>query len=90
MDKTLDVLDGGFVRLEKSVGSDLEVINAARVSFKKRSWEISDAEKGLINFLLKNRHGTPFEHNSFTFHIKAPIFAARQWMRHRIGSFNEW
>lgn len=47
-------------------------------------------EEGLIRFLMQNRHGTPFEHNAFRFHIKCPIFVAREWMRHRIGSFNEW
>lgn len=51
---------------------------------------LSVADAGLIKFLMDGRHGTPFEHNAFRFHIKAPIFVAREWMRHRIGSFNEW
>ena len=51
---------------------------------------IEDADRGLIRFLMRDRHGTPFEHNSFRFHIRCPIFVAREWMRHRIGSFNEF
>jgi thymidylate synthase (FAD) len=52
--------------------------------------KLKDDDAGLIRFLMKGRHGTPFEHNAFRFHVKAPIFVAREWMRHRIGSFNEW
>lgn len=51
---------------------------------------LNAADTGLINFLLEGKHGTPFEHNSFRFHVKLPIFVAREFMRHRIGSFNEW
>ena len=83
-------VDGGFVRLDASMADDLSVVNAARVSFAKRSEEFSEVDKGLINFLMRERHGTPFEHNAFRFHIKAPIFVAREWFRHRIGSFNEF
>jgi thymidylate synthase (FAD) len=89
----IDVLDHGFVRLDDCMADDWSVVNAARVSFNRQSLEPEEwgnAEEGLINFLMKNRHGTPFEHNSFRFHIKCPIFVAREWMRHRIGSFNEW
>ena len=86
----IEVLDHGFVELEQHQGGDLSVVNAARVSFNKRVEEIGDADIGIINSLLKGRHGTPFEHNIFTFVIKCPIFVAREWMRHRIGSFNEW
>jgi len=84
------VLDKGFVRLDAYMADDLSVVNSARVSFAKFSTELGDAERGLIRFLMKNRHGTPFEHNSFRFHVKCPIFVAREWMRHRIGSYNEW
>lgn len=56
-------------------------------SYKK---VLSEKDTGLIRFLMKNRHGTPFEHNLFRFHIKCPIFVAREWQRHRIGSYNEW
>lgn len=86
------VLDRGFVRMENWMGDDVTVVNSARVSFGKRidpSQPLSDADKGLIRYLMENRHGTPFEHNAFTFHVKAPIFVFREWQRHRIGSFNE-
>jgi thymidylate synthase (FAD) len=85
----VDVLDG-FVRLDDSMVSDLSVVNSARVSFGKTSDELDDAGIGLINFLMRERHGTPFEHNAFRFHIKCPVFVAREWFRHRIGSFNEF
>jgi thymidylate synthase (FAD) len=81
---------GGFVRLDAAMADDLSVVNAARVSFAKSSSELSEADKGLINFLMRERHGTPFEHNSFRFHVKCPVFVAREWFRHRIGSFNEF
>lgn len=90
MGNTHTVLDFGFVRLESCNASDLSVVNSARVSFGKRSSEIQESDIGLINFLMRERHGTPFEHNSFVFHVKAPIFVAREWFRHRIGSFNEY
>src|SRR5436853_3481423 len=72
------------------MATDLSVVNAARVSFARRKEEMDDADAGLIRFLMRDRHGTPFEHNSFRFHIRAPIFVAREWFRHRIGSFNEF
>lgn len=81
--------DGCEVNLVSSMASDLMVVNAARVSFDRRSEELTEADKGLIRFLMRERHGTPFEHNAFTFLIKCPIFVAREWFRHRIGSFNE-
>ena len=80
----------GFVRLDSAMADDLSVANSARVSFAKSSTELTDADKGLINFLMRERHGTPFEHNAFRFHVKCPIFVAREWFRHRIGSFNEF
>ena len=80
----------GFVRLDAHMADDLSVVNSARVSFAKSSSTLDDAGKGLINFLMREKHGTPFEHNSFRFHIKCPIFVAREWFRHRIGSFNEF
>jgi thymidylate synthase (FAD) len=82
-------INKGFVELKASEATDLSVVNAARVSFGKYSEELKQEDEKLIGFLLKNRHGTPFEHNFFQFHIKAPIFVAREWFRHRIGSFNE-
>ncbi|MFL5937522.1 MAG: FAD-dependent thymidylate synthase [Gaiellaceae bacterium] len=72
------------------MASDLSVVNAARVSFARRKDEMDDSDSGLIRFLMRERHGTPFEHNAFRFHIRCPIFVAREWMRHRVGSFNEF
>ncbi len=84
------MLDHGFVRLDDAMASDLSVVNAARVSFARRKEEMEESDTGLIRFLLRERHGTPFEHNAFRFHVRAPIFVAREWMRHRVGSFNEF
>lgn len=76
--------------LIKSCASDLDVVNAARVSFNRRHETITEADKFLIGYLLRNRHTSPFEHGYFQFHVAAPIFVQRDWMRHRIGSsFNE-
>src|SRR4026209_1067169 len=86
----IELLDQGFVRLDASMADDLSVANAARVIFARRKEELDDADRGLIRFLMRDRHGTPFEHNSSRFHIRCPIFVAREWMRHRIGSFNEF
>ena len=72
------------------MADDLSVVNGARVSFAKHKTEMDDSDAGLIRFLLRERHGTPFEHNAFRFHIRAPIFVAREWFRHRVGSFNEF
>lgn len=80
----------GFVRLDASMADDLSVVNSARVSFAQSSDKLDESGVGLINFLMRERHGTPFEHNSFRFHIKCPVFVAREWFRHRIGSFNEF
>ena len=84
------VLDHGFVRLDAVMADDLSVVNAARVSFARHKETMDASDDGLIRFLLRERHGTPFEHNSFRFHIRCPIFVAREWFRHRIGSFNEF
>jgi thymidylate synthase (FAD) len=89
-DDTIRVLDHGFVRLDGVMAGDLSVVNGARVSFARRKVEMDDADAGLIRFLIRERHGTPFEHNAFRFHIRCPIFVAREWMRHRVGSFNEF
>src|SRR5213083_522622 len=89
-DDAIPVLDHGFVRLDGSMATDLSVVNAARVSFARRKEEVDEADEGLIRFLMRDRHGTPFEHNAFRFHIRAPIFVAREWFRHRVGSFNEF
>jgi thymidylate synthase (FAD) len=88
-DGSIAVLDHGFVRLDGAMADDLSVVNSARVSFGRRVTELTDADVGLIKFLMRERHGTPFEHNFFRFHIKAPLFVTREWQRHRVGSFNE-
>lgn len=78
------------VTLLKHCASDLDVANAARVSFNKRSKELTKGDEGLINFLLREHHGTPFEHTYFQFHVEAPLFVFREWHRHRVGhSYNE-
>lgn len=83
------LFDHGFVRLDSAMADDLSVVNSARVSFAVRKEEMDDRDKGLIKFLMRDLHGSPFEHNSFRFHIRCPIFVVREWMRHRISSFNE-
>jgi thymidylate synthase (FAD) len=89
-DNTIRVLDHGFVRLDGAMADDLSVVNGARVSFARRKEEMDASDEGLIRFLMRDRHGSPFEHNAFRFHIRCPIFVAREWFRHRIGSFNEF
>lgn len=77
------------VELIETMGDDLSIVNAARVSYAKTSTELSDADYGLIGYLARNRHGTPFEMVQFKFRVHVPIGVAREWQRHRIGSFNE-
>jgi len=89
-DNAIQVLDHGFVRLDDAMATDLSVVNSARVSFGRRKTEMDESDEGLIRFLMRDRHGTPFEHNSFRFHVRCPIFVAREWFRHRVGSFNEF
>jgi thymidylate synthase (FAD) len=89
-DRTIRILDHGFVRLDDAMADDLSVVNGARVSFAQRKTEMDASDEGLIRFLMRDRHGSPFEHNAFRFHVRCPIFVAREWFRHRIGSFNEF
>lgn len=85
------VLNHGHVILEKWMGSDLDIVNNARVSFNDGSQEMDEKNQGLINFLMREKHGSPFEAVTFRFDIKAPIFVFREWHRHRAGhSYNEW
>lgn len=91
----------GTIELLLCSGSDLDVVNAAKVSFgSQTTWENPDTltnedvlkpeDRQVLLYLMRNKHGTPFEHNLFTFRIKAPIFVFREWHRHRIGvSINE-
>jgi thymidylate synthase (FAD) len=86
----MNVLDRGFVKLVDHMGSDLSVVNAARVSFGKRKETFDEADEKLVRYLAEHDHTSPFRHTSLTFHVKAPIFVFRQWMKHRISSeFNE-
>jgi thymidylate synthase (FAD) len=89
-ESTIQVLDHGFVRLDGFMADDLSVVNAARVSFARRKDVMDESDHGLVRFLMRERHGTPFEHNSFRFHIRCPIFVAREWFRHRTSSYNEF
>lgn len=109
------VLDKGFVRLDAYSASDLDVVNAARVSFGKRSvyhnnkcaaitpgsknadcdcseligTTLSAEDTGVLKFLMRNRHTSPFEHGFFRFHVKLPLVVVREWQRHRTWSYNE-
>ena len=86
----IKVLDKGFVHLVDHMGSDLSVVNAARVSFGKQKETFEDGDAKLIAYLAEHEHTSPFRHTALTLHVKAPIFVFRQWMKHRIGSeFNE-
>lgn len=87
---TIPVLDHGFVRLDDAMASDLAVVNGARVSFARHKQEMDEADEGLIRFLMRERHASPFEHSVFRFHVRCPIFIAREWFRHRFSSFNEF
>ena len=79
-----------FVKLIDSMGTDLSVVNAARVSFGKQKEEISEGDKKLIKYLAEHGHWSPFAHCSAQFHIKAPVFVARQLVKHQVGlSWNE-
>jgi thymidylate synthase (FAD) len=90
-ENVVPVLDHGFLALDGALASDLAVVNAARVSFNQASEEMSERDEGLIRFLMRNRHGSPFEHGYFRFLVKAPIFVVREHHRHRAGhSYNEW
>ena len=82
LDKEYKVLDKGFVRLVDYLGNDERIVQAARVSYGNGTKSYRQ-DKGLINYLLRNDHTSPFEQVVFTFHVKAPIFVARQWVRHR-------
>src|SRR3954453_22370959 len=88
---TIPLLDHGFLALDGAFAGDLAVVNAARVSFNVSSDEMTERDEGLIRFLMRERHGTPFEHGYLRFLVKAPIFVGREHHRHRSGhSYNEW
>jgi len=85
----IPVLDHGFVRVIDYMGDDAAIVQAARVSYGKGTRKISE-DRGLINYLLRHRHTTPFEMCEIKFHVKLPIFVARQWIRHRTANVNEY
>jgi len=88
LDKEFKVLDKGFVRLVDYLGGDDRIVQAARVSYGEgtKSWR---EDAGLIDYLLRHDHTSPFEQVILTFHVKLPIFVARQWVRHRTARLNE-
>lgn len=83
----MQILDKGQLGLVDSMGTDRRIAEAAWVSYGKQ--EQDKPIEPVINYMMRHKHGTPFEHVVFTFYVKTPIFVAREWMRHRIGSFNE-
>lgn len=89
MRKEISSINGGWVELLGSFGSDLDIVNSARISFNKKHEKLEEGDDKLIHFLLKNRHGTPFEIPVFRFQVRAPLTVFREWQRHRISSFNE-
>src|SRR5512133_3743611 len=90
-ENVVPVLDHGFLALDGVLASDLAVVNGARVSFNRASEEVTERDEGLIRFLMRDRHGSPFEHGYFRFIVKAPLFVVREHHRHRAGhSYNEW
>ncbi len=88
---TIDPLNDTIssVELVRVSGSDVDIVNAARVSFGKRVTTMTEKDIQLIRYLVKHAHTSPFEHNQLSFRIKCPIFVGRQWMRHRMNSYNE-
>jgi thymidylate synthase (FAD) len=85
----LPVLDRGFVRVVDYMGDDGAVVQAARVSYGRGTRRVSE-DRGLINYLMRHRHTTPFEMCEIKYHVKLPIFVARQWIRHRTANVNEY
>lgn len=89
MDKMLKVLDKGYVRLVDTLGDDLRVVNAARVSYDKESTEMDEKNERLIRFLAKNEHTSPFRHCFMQFEVYAPLLVARQWWKYVVGSSHQ-
>jgi thymidylate synthase (FAD) len=87
--EALPVLDRGFVRVVDYMGDDGAVVQAARVSYGRGTRRVSE-DQGLINYLMRHRHTTPFEMCEIKYHVKLPIFVARQWIRHRTANVNEY
>ena len=87
--KPIKVLDKGFIRLIDYMGDDASIVQAARVSYGKGTKQVNE-DRGLIRYLMRHHHTTPFEMCEVKFHIKLPIFIARQWIRHRTANVNEY
>ena len=87
--KSFKIFDHGFVRVIDYMGNDTSIVQAARVSYGKGTKKLNQ-DKSLINYLISHRHSTPFEMNEIKFHVKLPIFVARQWIRHRTANVNEY
>ncbi|MGB8182057.1 MAG: FAD-dependent thymidylate synthase, partial [Stellaceae bacterium] len=87
--QAIPVLDHGFVRVIDYMGDDAAVVQAARVSYGKGTKKVTE-DRGLIHYLLRHRHTTPFEMCEIKYHVKLPIFVARQWIRHRTANVNEY
>jgi len=85
----IPLLDHGFVRVVDYMGDDAAIVQAARVSYGKGTRKVQD-DAGLINYLMRHRHTTPFEMCEIKYHVKLPIFVARQWIRHRTANVNEY
>ena len=89
LEQEISVLDHGFIRLIDYMGSDSSIVQAARVSYGAGTKQVSQ-DQALISYLMRHQHTTPFEMVEFKFHIKLPIFIARQWIRHRTANVNEY
>ena len=87
--QAIPVLDHGFIRVVDYMGDDGAVVQAARVSYGRGTRKVSE-DQGLINYLMRHRHTTPFEMCEIKYHVKLPIFVARQWIRHRTANVNEY
>src|SRR3954464_750476 len=87
--QALPVLDHGFVRVIDYMGDDEAIVQAARVSYGRGTRRVSE-DAGLIRYLMRHRHSTPFEMCEIKYHVKLPIFVARQWIRHRTANVNEY
>jgi thymidylate synthase (FAD) len=87
--KSFKALDHGFIRVIDYMGDDSSIVQAARVSYGKGTKKLNQ-DKSLINYLISHRHSTPFEMNEIKFHVKLPVFVARQWIRHRTANVNEY
>jgi len=82
----INVLDKGYVRLVDTLGNDLSVVNAARVSYDKETSEFTQKDERLIDFLIREGHTSPFRHAALTFEVYAPLFVARQWWKYAVAS----